>query len=147
MGLVYAYGMQRRSDMLLTIYLLGLFLVYAQFPFWPSEPPRTVFAGQDLPRVHTIFRDFNLWLVGGYGIHTSVFPSAHVSGVFAAALAMTYLLPGRRVLIGVYWTYACFVAIATVYGRYHYAVDAAAGIAVAALAFVLARWLERRFMR
>jgi membrane-associated phospholipid phosphatase len=147
MGVLYAYRMQRRSDMLLTIYLLGLFLVYAQFPFWPSEPPRTVFAGQDLPRFHTVFRDFNLWLVGGYGIHTSVFPSAHVSGVFAAALAMTYLLPHRRLLLTVYWTYACLVAVATIYGRYHYAVDAAAGVVVALAAYGIARPLERRFMK
>jgi membrane-associated phospholipid phosphatase len=102
-----------------------------------------VFAGQDLPRIHTLFRDFNLWLVGGYGIHTSVFPSAHVSGVFAAALAMTYLLPGRRVLLAVYWTYACLVAVATVYGRYHYAVDAVAGVVMAFVAFALTRWLRR----
>ena len=30
--------------------------------------------------------------------------------------------------------YACSVAVATVYGRYHYAVDAVAGIAMSLLA-------------
>jgi membrane-associated phospholipid phosphatase len=143
MGIFYALRLRHRTDTLLTIYLLGLFLSYGQFPFWPSEPPRTVFAGEDLPRIHTIFRDFNLWLVGGYGIHTSVFPSAHVSGVFAAALAIAHLVPRRRALVITYFVYATLVAIATVYGRYHYAVDAFAGIAVALAGFLIGRRLTR----
>lgn len=138
MGVLYAAGERRKSDTLLTVYLLGLFLSYAQFPFWPSEPPRTVFAGQDLPRISTVFREFNLWLVGGYGIHTSVFPSAHVSGAFAAVCAIAYLMPRRRMLIAAYLAYALAVASATVYGRYHYAVDALAGMAVGVAALPLA---------
>lgn len=82
MLVIYATGLRKRADTMLAIYLLGLFLCYAQFPFWPSEPPRVVFPGQDLPNITTVLRTFNLWLVGNYGIHTSVFPSAHVSGAF-----------------------------------------------------------------
>ncbi|HET8549393.1 MAG TPA: phosphatase PAP2 family protein [Bryobacteraceae bacterium] len=130
MAVLYALGLKKCSDMLLTIYLLGLFLCYAQFPFWPSEPPRTVFAGQDLPSVRTPVRDFNLWLVGNYGIHTSVFPSAHVSGAFAAAMALLYLAPQRRRVVVSYFAYSILVAIATVYGRYHYAVDAIGGFII-----------------
>jgi membrane-associated phospholipid phosphatase len=126
---------------LLTIYLLGLFVCYAQFPFWPSEPPRVVFPGEDNPTVHTAVRSFNLWLVGNYGIHTSVFPSAHVSGAFAAAFGVTYLMPQRRRLVLVYFAYAILVAVATVYGRYHYAVDAAAGFLVGVFGFLFGVWL------
>jgi membrane-associated phospholipid phosphatase len=147
MGVIYAAGLRRRADTFLTIYLLGLFLCYAQFPFWPSEPPRTVFAGQDLPSVHTIFRSFNLWLVGSYGIHTSVFPSAHVSGAFAAAFGIAYLMPRRRLVVVAYFFYAILVAAATVYGRYHYAVDAAAGFLVGVFAFPLGAWLSSRARR
>lgn len=151
MLVIYATGLRKRADTLLTIYLLGLFLCYAQFPFWPSEPPRAVFPGQDMPNVHTGLRDFNLWLVGNYGIHTSVFPSAHVSGAFAAAFGIFYLLPQRRPIVMIYFAYAILVAIATVYGRYHYAVDAVGGFAVASFAFPLGVWLvaqaERRRAR
>ena len=133
-AVLYVIGLRKRSDTLLTIYLLGLFLCYAQFPFWPSEPPRAVFPGHDMPNVVTPIRQFNLWLVGSYGIHTSVFPSAHVSGAFAAAMAMAYLAPRRRGLALAYFGYAAFVAIATVYGRYHYAVDAVGGFIVGILA-------------
>jgi membrane-associated phospholipid phosphatase len=148
MGVLYMLGLKKRSDTLLTIYLLGLFVCYAQFPFWPSEPPRTVFAGEDLPGVRTVFRDFNLWLVGNYGIHTSVFPSAHVSGAFAAAMGILYLAPQRRRLLTAYFTYAALVATATVYGRYHYAVDAVAGFVIGVsagpLGVLLVRAVQRR---
>ena len=151
MAVVYATGMRKRADTLLAIYLLGLFLCYAQFPFWPSEPPRVVFPGQDLPNITTVLRTFNLWLVGSYGIHTSVFPSAHVSGAFAAAFGIAYLMPNRRWIVLAYFIYAILVGVATVYGRYHYAVDAAAGFAVGVFAFPMGTWLvslaERRRIR
>ena len=74
------------------MYLLGLFLSYAQFPWWPSEPPWAVFPGVDAPTVDTLVRRFNQWILGGYGIHTSVFPSAHVAGAFAAAFGADFAL-------------------------------------------------------
>jgi membrane-associated phospholipid phosphatase len=141
MGIIYALGLRKRADTILTIYLLGLFLCYAQFPFWPSEPPRAVFPGQDMPNVTTVVRTFNLWLVGTYGIHTSVFPSAHVSGAVAAAFGVAYVIPHRRRLVLAYFVYAILVAFATVYGRYHYAVDAAGGFIVGVFAWPLGSWL------
>jgi membrane-associated phospholipid phosphatase len=143
MGILYALGERRKADLVLAIYLIALFLCYGQFPFWPSEPPRVVFAGQDLPNFSTPVRDLNLWLVGNGGIHTSVFPSAHVSGVFAVALGLLYVVPKRRKLIAAYCVYAILVALATVYGRYHYAVDALAGAVIGVLAPPLGAWLWR----
>ena len=134
MAMIYAHHRRERADVLLTIYLLGLFLSYAQFPFWPSEPPWTVFAGQDLPPVTTAFRRLNLALLGSEGIHTSVFPSAHVSGAFAAAFAMRRVLGDKPWLGRSTLAYAILVALAVVYGRYHYAADAVAGIGVAVAA-------------
>jgi membrane-associated phospholipid phosphatase len=140
-AILYATGRRKAIDAFLTIYLLGLFLSYAQFPFWPSEPPRVVFPGDNQPALSTALREFNLWLVGTHGIHTSVFPSAHVSGVFAAACAVAYLLPGRRRLALTYFVYATLVAVATVYGRYHYAVDALGGFVIGIAALPLGKWL------
>ncbi len=71
----------------------------------------------------------NLWLVGDYGIHSSVFPSAHVSSAFSAAWALFGLLPERKRFGWGMLVYAVSVAVATVYGRYHYAADAVAGFA------------------
>lgn len=137
MAMLYTQGLRKSADVLLVFYLLGLLLAYAQFPFWPSDPPRTAFPGVEAPSVHSIFREANLVMLGNLGIHTGVFPSAHVSGAFALAFAMRFLgfkpWLRRGTLI-----YAILVAIATVYGRYHYAVDAFAGLGVALVAASIA---------
>ena len=130
---LFANGRRDRIHQFWLAYLTGTLGAYALFPYFPSEPPRTAFAGQDLPTVVTFLRQFNLWIVGHYGIHSSVVPSAHVSSTFSAAWGLLETLPGRR-WIG--WTMAAYgicVAVASVYGRYHYAVDAATGIAVSFL--------------
>jgi membrane-associated phospholipid phosphatase len=128
------------------LYLLGTLLAYGLFPYFPSDPPRIAFGGTDLPNIFTAVRRLNLWLVGDYGIHSSVFPSAHVSSAFAATWALFAYLPERRRIGWGMLIYAVSVAVATVYGRYHYAADAVAGLAVSfvpAAMILLARRLRR----
>jgi membrane-associated phospholipid phosphatase len=141
---LYVYRHPERAPRLTLYYVLGTLMAYACFPFFPSEPPRTVFAGMDMPNVTNWFRSSNMLVVGGYGIHSSVFPSAHVSSAFAAALGIVHLLPEKRWVGRGMLIYACIVALATVYGRYHYAVDAVAGLAVGLLAAFLIRTLTPR---
>ncbi len=143
--LVYAVGpftvavlyLERRRDrvnQVLFLYLLGTLLGYALFPYFPSQPPRTLFGDSDLPNVMTALRRFNLWIVNGYGIHSSVFPSAHVSSAFSAGWALLMYLPDRkRYGVGML-VYAVSVSVAAVYGRYHYAVDVLAGFGVSLIA-------------
>jgi len=57
-------------DRFLFVLGIGVLLRYAQFPFWPSEPPRVVVFGQDIPAGGTIFRRFKLWLLGRGGIRS-----------------------------------------------------------------------------
>jgi len=137
-AMVYACNKREVVDRVLVLYLAGTLTAYALFPYFPSAPPRTVFPGVDLPCVVTPFRELNLWLLRGYGIHSSVFPSAHVSSAFAAAWALMLFLPERRWIGWGMLFYAVSVAIATVYGRYHYAVDAVAGFGVSLGAVLLA---------
>jgi membrane-associated phospholipid phosphatase len=87
--------------------------------------------------MQTIFRRFNWFLLGGYGIHTSVFPSAHVSGAFAAAFGVRRALPEKPRVWHSLLAIAVLIATATVYGRYHYVVDAVAGFAVSVVALAL----------
>jgi membrane-associated phospholipid phosphatase len=119
-------------------YLAGTLSTYALFPYFPSDPPRTVFSGADLPHIITVFRRLNLAILGQYGIHSSVFPSAHVSSAFACAWGLLMAMPDRRRYGWIVAAYASVVAIATVYGRYHFAADAVAGFAVSFLAFAAA---------
>ena len=139
MAWIYYRRKPERMNAFTTTFLLGICLAYMQFPFFPSEPPRTVFPNQDFPTVLTVFRKFNLGLLGNYGIHMSVFPSAHCSGSFSAAFAMRRILPEEPWIWRILLLLAISIATATVYGRYHYAADAAAGIAVAIVANLIAR--------
>jgi membrane-associated phospholipid phosphatase len=143
-AVLYLTGRRDRIDRFLFVFVLGVLLCYAQFPFWPSEPPRVVFFGQDSPSYDTIFRRFNLWMLGNYGIHTSVFPSAHVAGAFAAAFGMRQAAPSAKGVTRFLFVIAILIALATFYGRYHYATDVAAGFLIAAGVSVLARAAEAR---
>jgi membrane-associated phospholipid phosphatase len=134
-AMLYVYRRREMVDEFLFVFAVGVLLCYAQFPFWPSDPPRVVFLGQDLPSYVTVFRRFNLWMLGNYGIHTSVFPSAHVAGAFAAAFGAFRALPERLWVSRLLLVVASLIAVATVYGRYHYLADALAGLLVAVVAF------------
>lgn len=139
MGWLYYRRRMERLDTFVLVFLTGIYGSYFLFPFFPSEPPRSVFPDADLPGVMTVFRRFNLGLVGNYGIHLSVFPSAHCSGAFAAAFAMREILPEEPWVWRVLIVLATSIATATVYGRYHYGADAAAGFAISLLAWAVAR--------
>ena len=139
-AILYATGNQQRMDRFWFSFLVGAFTSYALFPYFPSEPPRTIFPLDNLPSYHTVFRQLNLEILGTHGIHTSVFPSAHVSAEFGAAIGMYNALAERRWAWGTFVVLACLITVATVYGRYHYAVDAIAGLGVSAFTW----WFTRQ---
>lgn len=143
LAMLYGNGRRERSDSLMTIYSLGLLLSYGQFPYWPSEPPRTLWPAEDMPAIVTAIRQFSLAVVGSYGIHTSVFPSAHVSGAFGAAWALKHVLADRPLLWGGMFVYAVLIAVSTIYGRYHFVVDSLAGVVVGTVAYFAGRWILR----
>jgi membrane-associated phospholipid phosphatase len=142
-GVLYWLQGRRHAEELLFPAMLAILSCYVLFPYFPSEPPRTVFPDQDLP-VTTIFRVFNYWLLGNWGIHTSVFPSAHVAGAFGFTLGLRRLLPRHPWLTRFAITLATLIALATVYGRYHYLVDALAGLALALFAIRVTGFVYRR---
>lgn len=143
-AVLYAYRRRELVDRILLTYLFGTLLAYALFPYFPSDPPRVVFAGMDLPGVMTPVRRWNLVILGGYGIHSSVFPSAHVSSAFSAAWGLLLFFRQKRWVGWGMLIYACCVSIATIYGRYHYAADAAAGVAISLAALFVALVLATR---
>jgi membrane-associated phospholipid phosphatase len=149
-AILYLEHRRERVNEVLFPYLLGTLLAYALFPYFPSDPPRVAFGGTDLPNVSSVVRKLNLWLVADFGIHSSVFPSAHVSSAFSAAWALFAYLPERRRIGWGMLVYAISVALATMYGRYHYAADIVAGLGVSlvpAAMILLARLLRLRGLR
>jgi membrane-associated phospholipid phosphatase len=146
-AVMYFQNQRERVNRVVFVYLFGTLLSYALFPYFPSDPPRVVFDGSDMPHVVTALRRLNLWIVGGYGIHSSVFPSAHVSSAFSAAWGLLAYLPKRRRFGLLMLVYAISVAVATVYGRYHYAADVLAGFAVSLAPGLMILLLARRPLR
>jgi membrane-associated phospholipid phosphatase len=142
-----ANGRRERINHFWLVYLAGTLGAYALFPYFLSDSPRIAFPGENLPAIVTVLRRANLWIAGHFDIHSSVFPSGHVSSAFAAAWGLLETLPARR-WIG--WTMAIYgscVAVATIYGRYHYAADAVAGIAVSFLGLAAVRIADYRKSR
>ena len=130
LGILYWSGRRKRVDNFLFTFLLGTLLAYALLPYFPSDPPRFVFPGQDLPSIGTAPRWLNLWLLDRYDILTSVFPSGHVAAAFSAAFGMLLAFPEKKRIGAMLFVLAIVIAIATIYGRYHFAVDGLAGLCV-----------------
>jgi membrane-associated phospholipid phosphatase len=139
---LYFANHRRGIDLFYAVYLAGTLGAYALFPYFPSQPPRILFPQIDPPTVDTFVRQWNLWVLRNGTIHSSVFPSAHVSSAFAAAWAMFLVMPQQKRYGWGLLIYAGSVSLATIYGRYHYAADAVAGIGIsiaAAAVFVIIR--------
>ena len=139
----YIYGARDRLDDAYSILLFGTLTAYAMYPFFPSEPPRTVFPLDDLPMLSAL-RRLNLFFVGSYGIHTSVFPSGHSAAAFSAAFAVMKLVPERPWLGRGFLVLAVLIGFASIYGRYHFAIDAVAGLVLAGLAVGLSSLWRRQ---
>ena len=122
-----------------TAVLLAALSSYILYPFFPLTPPRELFHDLPGPAVAPLIRKTNFWLLGQYGVGASLFPSGHVATTTAMALALRKHLPRAGI---VFLIAAASIALATVYGRYHYAADALAGIVVGCAAAFLANRLH-----
>lgn len=139
----YAAGARERLDAAYQIILGATLASYALYPYFPSEPPRAVFPSDDLPAMSAL-RAFNLKILGAYGIHMSVFPSGHAAAAFSCAFAVRRLLPEHRPAGRLFLLLAVLIAVATVYGRYHFAIDTLAGLAMACMAAAAQRLRRAR---
>ncbi len=119
--------------------VLGLMFCYVVYPLFPLTPPRTLYHDVPGPVIRPLFRKLNGWVLGQYSVQACIFPSGHVAAVTATALSVRAVLPRLGV---VFLVAAASVAVATVYGRYHYAPDALAGALVGLASFALSRRLR-----
>jgi hypothetical protein len=107
-------------------------LCYAALPWLQSRPPRVVEALAPTARAGPI-RRLNLWLLRHGSIQVNTLPSAHAAGALAVGLAVYSEMPAAGAS---FIAVAIGITLATVLGRYHYAVDSILGAAVA-----IATWL------
>lgn len=115
------------SQAVLTALIVGLLACYACFPLLPAVTPRLFFAQlHQAPEFR--MRAINGWFLKRDSIPWGIFPCAHVAGITAMGVAFW-----RRRWFRAASIYGCasvLTAIATVYGDYHFACDAAAGALV-----------------
>jgi membrane-associated phospholipid phosphatase len=105
--------------------------------------PRFAFPTLDVPTATSAMRRLNLFILLNGTIHAGVFPSAHVSSAFATAWAM-FVLEERRFVGWAFLSYTFTVAVATIYGRYHYPADVVAGFVVSLVAACIAYLYGKR---
>lgn len=123
---------------------LGFFLCYLCFAVFPVAGPRYEFPKiVGPPSDGPVFALVHRILESGSSKGTA-FPSSHVAATLSAWLSAGAI--NRRAL----WLLAPFavaLTLGTVYGRFHYGVDAAAGVLFAVAAFLAAPPLIRRLGR
>lgn len=132
---LYAGSVGGETDRFWTAVLLAVFPCYGLLPWLPARPPR-VFQAGEARHSPGLVRQINLQLLGRASIQLNTFPSGHVAASVATALAVGARLPDAGVVLGLL---AVGIAVGSVVGRYHYAADALAGAALAALAFMVSR--------
>jgi membrane-associated phospholipid phosphatase len=124
-----------------TTVLIAALTCYVLFPLFPLTPPRELFHDLPGPQGASGLRGLNHWLLSHYAVGASLFPSGHVAAATAAGLAIRRYAPRAGL---VFLFVAASIALATIYGRYHYAADALAGAVVGVAAYAVSCYLARR---
>jgi membrane-associated phospholipid phosphatase len=143
LGILYWRRARLQVDRFLVVFAMGTLTVYALLPLVAVQSPRLAFPGQDLPAAQGIWRGINVWILDHLDISTSVFPSGHVAVAFSCAFGMKRALPDSRLVFGFLLFAALLVFSATIYGRYHYAVDGFASIVICAVCWGLCHVYDR----
>ena len=109
--------------------MVAFYLCYATFLLFPVAGPRYTFALADNAATRTAIAQLTQRLLDDGAAWGTAFPSSHVAVSLVAAGAT---LREWRPLWVVLMVAAVLLALATVYGQFHYAVDAVAGAVLAA---------------
>ena len=106
------------------------YLCYIVFLFFPVAGPRYAFDGAQNGATDVWPARFAAWLLDRGDSWGAAFPSSHVAAsVVATGMALRYWRALGLVLL----PFTGGLILAVVYGQFHYAVDALAGLMVAAL--------------
>jgi|OpeIllAssembly_1097287.scaffolds.fasta_scaffold01670_2 membrane-associated phospholipid phosphatase len=112
------------------------YVCYSIFFLFPVAGPRTLFPPAENAATAVPVAAFTHRLVQAGSAWGTAFPSSHVAGALVGAACAWR---GFRPLGAVLLPAAVLLSLATVYGRFHYAVDALAGSAIALAALTADR--------
>lgn len=137
----YLTGGARALERATTTISLGFFICYLFFAVFPVAGPRYLFPPLSGPPAQSpVYRIVHEVLDRGSSKGTA-FPSSHVAASVSSLLA-TWRENGRAFAVLLLPVSA--LVVGTVYGRFHYGVDALAGLVVASAAFAVTPWLVAR---
>jgi hypothetical protein len=114
------------ADRYWSIVLTAELLAFASLPWFQTRPPWIVENVEAHP--DSFFQRTNLFWLRRTSVRMNTFPSGHASGSLAVALVVASSAPLTGAVLAVV---AISVAAGSVFGRYHYAIDAAAGLLLA----------------
>jgi membrane-associated phospholipid phosphatase len=131
LGLHLWFADPPEPDRFWAVILVTDYICFAALPWFQTRPPRSIELDEPW---RSAFRRFNVTLMSTASIRVNTFPSGHAAEALAAAL-LVLQAPWPLVL----WMFLIAAAISAgaVFGRYHYAVDAFAGWAVAVVVWLL----------
>ena len=121
------------ADHFWTIVLITDYICFGMLPLIQTRPPRNLEPGAPW---HARLRVLNLNILNNASIGMNTVPSGHAAEALAAALLVLDTPPAI-----VAWMFfnAAAISAGAVFGRYHYAIDAIAGWAVAVGVWALLR--------
>lgn len=139
--ILYLTGRREAFRQVVFAVMFAFFLHYIFFIYFPVQGPRYIFPAPDGVVASGFFYQLAHRILEAGSSQGAAFPSSHVGIAFAqATLAVRYLprlAPGLFVL-------ATLLALGAIYGGFHYATDAVAGLALGLLAVAIAVPLRRR---
>ena len=133
-ALIHGAGLRGEAAAYWTPVLLAAFACYGLLPWIQTRPPRTIEPPGSMDQRGLALRRLNRAVLERASVQVNTFPSGHAATAIAAALAAGELMPA---LVLPLHAAAGAVALSTVVGRYHYAADTVAGLAVGAAAWWL----------
>jgi membrane-associated phospholipid phosphatase len=133
-GVLYLLELQLYVRQYWMVVLSASYLCYVSTVFFQTMPPRVRLRDPYFGARPNKLRALNLFIVRTASIGWNSFPSAHVAGSVAAGLALLRFAPVAGMIF--LWL-SLSIAVGAVAGRYHYALDAFTGAALAATMFAL----------
>jgi membrane-associated phospholipid phosphatase len=127
---LWLVGRREASRRTILAVMVTFYLCYLVFLFFPVAGPRYAFDAAQNAASNVGPARFAQWLLDRGDSWGAAFPSSHVAAsVVATGMALRYC----RALGWVLLPFTTGLLLAVVYGQFHYAVDALAGLVVAAL--------------
>jgi membrane-associated phospholipid phosphatase len=122
-------------DRFWTLVSVAEYVPFGTLPWLQARPPWAIegLRAADGQRV----RRFSLSWVNRTTIHANTFPSGHASASLAVALGLIAAAPPVAAVFG---ALAVSIAVASVVGRFHYAIDAIVGLLFAVAAWAVLEW-------